>query len=448
MFERDYRQEMEHISLRPDAMARIAEAMAAEPAVPPRRRAKLRIFLIAAALCIAVTATALAASPGLREQLFEALGDFAPYSREIDKSSAVDQDFEISVLSAVTDRYRLKLYVQVRDLTGERMIDENTKIWSKVQRDTGEENVLSDCVAFDPDTHTALFEINEEREEPSDLQEDIRFWVGYVWPQVYEFSTTQPLPKELISEEILDSMTLDNGQVVLKPGQTPAPLSGFDKAELSSMGFAADGTFQVLVQLADGALLESAYDRQSLLLTNIYLDGEMHTGASEDIRFELDGKSYVGISFSNVHPEDLDKLTLSDAYGTVLMSEPILGEWEIPFQVENYPTMELTITGEAQGERLPTQLILTPLGAMVRGEWEMGYRGNCPFAVVRRDGSRLEQVQISHGRMSPTKVCILGNWQFLEPLDLEEAVAVELYPWYIPLTGENAGVAYPIDSHP
>lgn len=448
MFERDYRQEMEHISLRPDAMARIAKAMAAEPAVPPRRRAKLRIFLIAAALCIAVTATALAASPGLREQLFEALGDFAPYSREIDKSSAVDQDFEISVLSAVTDRYRLKLYVQVRDLTGERMIDENTKIWSKVQRDTGEENVLSDCVAFDPDTHTALFEINEEREEPSDLQEDIRFWVGYVWPQVYEFSTTQPLPKELISEEILDSMTLDNGQVVLKPGQTPAPLSGFDKAELSSMGFAADGTFQVLVQLADGALLESAYDRQSLLLTNVYLDGEMHTGASEDIRFELDGKSYVGISFSNVHPEDLDKLTLSDAYGTVLMSEPILGEWEIPFQVENYPTMELTLTGEAQGERLPTQLILTPLGAMVRGEWEMGYRGNCPFAVVRRDGSRLEQVQISHGRMSPTKVCILGNWQFLEPLDLEEAVAVELYPWYIPLTGENAGVAYPIDSHP
>ena len=448
MFERNYRQEMEHISLRPEAMARITEAMAAEPAAPPRRRPKLRVFLIAAALCIAVTATALAASPGLREQLFEALGAFAPYSREIDKSSAVDQDFEISVLSAVTDRYRLKLYVQVRDLTGERMIDENTKIWSKVQRDTGEENVLSNCVAFDPDTHTALFEINEEREEPSDLQEDIRFWVGYVWPQVYEFSTTQPLPKELISEEILDSMTLDNGQVVLKPGQTPAPLSGFDKAELSSMGFAADGTFQVLVQLADGALLESAYDRQSLLLTNVYLDGELHTGVSEDISFELDGKSYVGISFTDVHPEDLDNLTLSDAYGTVLMSEPILGEWEIPFQVENYPTMELTLTGEAEGERLPTQLILTPLGAMVRGEWEMGYRGNCPFAVVRSDGSRLEQVQISHGRMSPTKVCILGNWQFLEPLDLEEAVAVELYPWYIPLTGENAGVAYPIDSHP
>lgn len=448
MFERDYQQEMERISLPPDAMARIAEAMAAEPVVPPRRRPKLRVFLIAAALCIAVTATALAASPGLREQLFEALGDFAPYSREIDKSSAVDQDFEISVLSAVTDRYRLKLYVQVRDLTRERMIDENTKIWCKVQRDTGEENVLSNCVAFDPDTHTALFEINEEREEPSDLQEDIRFWMGYVWPQVYEFSTSEPLPKELISEEILDSMTLDNGQVVLKPGQTPAPLSGFDKAELSSMGLAADGTFQVLVQLADGALLESAYDRQSLLLTNVYLDGQLHTGASEDIRFELDGKAYVGISFTDVHPEDLDRLTLSNAYGTVLMSEPILGEWEVPFQVENYPAIELTLTGEAEGDRLPTQLILTPLGAMVRGEWEMGYRGNCPFAVVRSDSSRLEQVQISHGRMSPTKVCILGNWQFLEPLNLDEAVAVELYPWYIPLTGENAGVAYPIDDHP
>ena len=78
MFERDYQQEMERISLPPDAMARIAEAMAAEPAAPTRRRPKLRVFLIAAALCIAVTATALAVSPGLREQLFAALGDFAP----------------------------------------------------------------------------------------------------------------------------------------------------------------------------------------------------------------------------------------------------------------------------------------------------------------------------------------------------------------------------------
>lgn len=376
------------------------------------------------------------------------MGGFAPYSLEIDRSSAVDQDFEITVLSAVTDRYRLKLYVQLQDLTGERMLDENTRIWCKVQRDTGEENVLSDCVAFDPDTHTALFEINEEREEPSDFQEDIRFWVGYVWPQVYEFATSEPLPKELISKEVLDSMTLDDGQVVLKPGQTPAPLSGFDKASLSSMGFAADGTFQVLVQLADGGLLESMQGRrESLLLTNLYLDGAPNTD-SEDIRFELDGNSYMGISFPNVSPEDLDQLTLSDAYGTVLMSEPIFGEWEVPFQVENYPVMELTLTGEAEGERLPTQLILTPLGAMVRGEWEMGYRGNGSFAVVCSDGTRLEQVRISHGRMSPTKVCVLGNWQFLEPLDLEEAVALELNQWYIPLTGENAGVAYPIDGHP
>lgn len=447
MFERDYQQEMERISLSPDAMARIAEAMAAEPAVPPRRRPKLRVFLVAAALCVALTATVLAASPGLRAQLFAALGDFAPYSREIDKASAVDQDFEIKVLSAVTDQYRMKLYVQVRDLTGERMIDENTQIWAKLQRDSGEANVLSNCVAFDPDTHTALFEINEEREEPSDLQEDIRFWVGYVWPQVYDFATSEPLPTELISEEVLDCMTLDDGQVVLKPGQTPAPLSGFDKAELSSMGFAADGSFQVLVQLADGGLLEwGKGHRESLLLTNLYIDGEPSTN-SEDIRFELDGKSYVGISFPNVDPEDLDKLTLSDAYGTVLMSEPIMGEWEVPFQVENYPVIELTLTGEAEGERLPTQLILTPLGAMVKGEWEMGYRGNAPFAVVRKDGTRLEEVRISYGRMSPTKVCVLGNWWFLEPLELEDAVSLELYPWYIPLTGEDAGHAYSMIDH-
>ena len=100
MFEQEYRREMECMTLSADAMARIAEAMAAEQAVPSRRRPRLRIFLIAAALCAAVTATALAASPSLREQLFEALGGFAPYSLEIDRSSAVDQDFEITVLSS------------------------------------------------------------------------------------------------------------------------------------------------------------------------------------------------------------------------------------------------------------------------------------------------------------------------------------------------------------
>ena len=45
--------------------------------------------------------------------------------------------------------------------------------------------------------------------------------------------------------------------------------------------------------------------------------------------------------------------------------------------------------------------------------------------------------------MSPDELCVLGNWEFTEPLDLDRAVAVEIGDWHIPLTGPEAGVVRP-----
>ena len=48
-----------------------------------------------------------------------------------------------------------------------------------------------------------------------------------------------------------------------------------------------------------------------------------------------------------------------------------------------------------------------------------------------------------HSIFTPGELCVLGNWEFTEPLDLDRAVAVEIGDWHIPLTGPEAGVVRP-----
>ena len=85
---------------------------------------------------------------------------------------------------------------------------------------------------------------------------------------------------------------------------------------------------------------------------------------------------------------------------------------------------ELELTGAAAGSTISTQLILTPLGAMITGEYEKGYWGGQSCAVVYQDGTRMDHTEIEAGRMSPEGVCILGNWTFGEAVDLDRAAAL------------------------
>ena len=55
----------------------------------------------------------------------------------------------------------------------------------------------------------------------------------------------------------------------------------------------------------------------------------------------------------------------------------------------------------------------------------------------------VESFERRHGVFSPGELCVLGNWEFTEPLDLDRAVAVEIGEWHIPLTGPEAGVVRP-----
>lgn len=132
------------------------------------------------------------------------------------------------------------------------MTDGEIRLVCRIGRETQTLTTHGRCVGYDPDSHTALFEVSEFWEEASGLEEELTLEVISMWPRYYSFGG-EPLPLEEVTGRTLDCMTLENGQVVVAPGQTPAPLEGFEWAELSSMGFAEDGTFQVLFRLAEGA---------------------------------------------------------------------------------------------------------------------------------------------------------------------------------------------------
>ena len=162
MMEQKYRREMDRVELSPDQRARIVQAMVEEPPRKQRRRPPVRLLIAAALVCGVLTTSALALSPALRDYLAQALGSFTSYSQEPEGAAAADQNIEIRVVSAVTDQYRMKIYVEAQDLTGEYFTDDRILMWWKIPREWGSTSVSSapSAIAYDPETHTALFELD------------------------------------------------------------------------------------------------------------------------------------------------------------------------------------------------------------------------------------------------------------------------------------------------
>lgn len=79
MFQSDYRWEMDRLAPTQAALERLEGLLAEGPAEGKRPRRRLgRRAVAALALCGALTATALAAGPSIRQALSAHLGSFAP----------------------------------------------------------------------------------------------------------------------------------------------------------------------------------------------------------------------------------------------------------------------------------------------------------------------------------------------------------------------------------
>ena len=229
MMEQKYRREMDRVELSPDQRARIVQAMVEEPPRKQRRRPPVRLLIAAALVCGVLTTSALALSPTLRDYLAQALGSFTSYSQKPEGAAAADQNIEIRVVSAVTDQYRMKIYVEAQDLTGEYFTDDRIRIWWEVPREWGSTSVSSApyCIAYDSETHTALFELDMSGYQRAEVSEELELTVGWFLAGIYTEHTDEELPAELLSDQYLETMTLDNGDMVLVPrgagGDGPVP---------------------------------------------------------------------------------------------------------------------------------------------------------------------------------------------------------------------------------
>ena len=133
-----------------------------------RKPGAVRAALIAAAACLLLVGTALAASPALRGMLAEALGNFAPYAHEQEGETYVIDGIEFKVVSALADDFTVRVYVEARDLEGDRLgklLNQPGSVLGTVsipipQKDTGggiaTAVVSSMCLDYDAQTKTAL----------------------------------------------------------------------------------------------------------------------------------------------------------------------------------------------------------------------------------------------------------------------------------------------------
>lgn len=113
---------MDKVKATEDWTARTLAALEEQERRPVRRPGRIVARLaVAAAVCAVLLVTAMAASPGLRAALLNALGSFAPYAQEVEGVSATEEGIEIRAVSALSDGNTVRVYLEVRDQTGDRL---------------------------------------------------------------------------------------------------------------------------------------------------------------------------------------------------------------------------------------------------------------------------------------------------------------------------------------
>lgn len=487
MFREEYRREMEAISPTKAQMGRLLAAMEEEK---PMKKQMFRTGLLVAALCAALSVTALAVSPGLREALAEALGSFGPYSRTVEGVFAVDRGIEIRVVSALMDEDDGTAYLEVRDLEGDRL-GEDMRVKMNVS------GHWMAPIAYDEATKTALFAvdllapINEIRmgrqeelviaceavmtgriELPCEEVSQLVDGTEYGWEKGTD------IPKALYTKETLKTRPLTEKEKeghasnhwatpVLLPEQTPADL-GSPYFSLSSLGFDKNGVFHVQLALAQGYYLSNAYGLDLDLFPGYWPeDLGLDRGLSRRCIL-LEGGRYVDMSFQEIGPEDMDKLPDATVTGVVYSQPPIWGEWRLSFPQVIQPVQEVLLGGAfggVEGVGLEkVQLTAMSLRLTFSGA-DHPYMGGQKLHLFCRDGSVLRLgnfgqtalYQNEAGEMADGYTLTYeqrfgtdgwkyrgerDSWSYPRAVEPEEVVGFSWGLWYVPLEGDAAGQGY------
>ncbi len=481
MFDARYRREMDAAGPRPEQMERLLSAIRTQPErAPSRRGAILRRVLVAAAVCAALALTALAVSPSLREALVNALGRFQPYSQTVEGVSVTDQGIQVTVLSALSDGNTTQVYYEVRDLTGDRL-DEFTE----VKLETGPANWGEEdgpqfvgygggsyqCIRYDPEEKAALMLGGLKGDGPAAEKLVLDMYIDEIRPgSRYE---TIPIDHSWMAEGTLRNLTLENGKVVLAPGQNPGALES-EFFSLSSFGFGEDGVLHLLLKVkVDTGAWEWAkntvyytpgtsrsdtapyYSRTNRYWQTLGDYGDMSEEeialASPETWFERDGEIYfdrrTGITPADVAEGDVE---WQDKISAFLNTKPIIhGEWRLTFPVEMVEQIRVDMTGSRTNINQTTAetLYLSVLGATVESDSHGTANSlNYPLTVYLSDGRVLPR--IDYDTLFHSGNYSVNHWTFPEPVEPEEVTAIAIGQWYIPIENGAATEGHWLDALP
>ena len=481
MFDARYRREMDAAGPGPEQMERLLSAIRAQPERAPGRAGPVvRRVLLAAAVCAALTLTALAVSPTLREALVNALGRFQPYSQTVEGVSVTDQGIQVTVLSALSDGNTAQVYYEVRDLTGDRL-DEFTDVKLEAgPANWGEEDGPQfvgygggsyQCIRYDPEEKAALMLGGLKGDGPAAEKLVLEMNIDQIQPgSRYE---TIPIDHSWIAEEPLQNLTLENGKVVLAPGQNPGALES-EFFSLSSYGFGEDGVLHLLlkakvdtsaweleaseVRYSGGTSLSDTapyYPRTNRYAQTLGNYGDMSEEeialASPETWFERDGETYVdfrtGITPADVAEGDVD---WDEDIFAGLNTRPIIhGEWRLTFPVEMVEQIRVDMSGSRTNINQTTAetLYLSVLGASLESDSHetantLGYK----LTVYLSDGRMLPGISADSGFHGGNYS--VNHWTFPEPVEPEEVVAIAIGQWYVPIENGAATEGHWLDALP
>ena len=419
----------------------------------------LRTGLIAAALCAVLAVGALAASPALREAIDQALGSFGPYSQEVEGVSCTDQGITLRVVRTLADENGGTVYLEATDHTGNRLSGKSVL-----------EGYNSSCLAYDPESRTALFgvDIDPMWYQGRDEAGNYTLEFGVIQPAVVRFNQVE-LPWELVTDRRLDSMTLSTqdcvecmdtapveANTVLVPNQTPADL-GTELFTLSSMGFDQAGAIHVQIRLADGVTADvgeiwssfPALDESLRATLGARWElGERHT------TFVQDGIYYKDICFTGLTDSQLGRFSIEFLTGQVHLGETIQGQWRLTFPLKLLPQRVITLEETINGQVLESITItattvrktaryLDPEHPTVLGYQLSVYLADGSVLTVPYDSQARRQTlyQGEDGALSPkSSQAPAGEaitWSLPQAVDPQEVVGIAIGQRYFPIRSDN-----------
>lgn len=433
--------------------ARLEEALEGLP-VKKRYLRAVRNACVAAALCGMLAASALAASPGLRDMLANALGSFAPYTQAIE-GEAVDQDIRVRVVSAMADSGKATVYAELTDLSGKGRLANVQRcgsFWLDVPECDRKKGLAMGIagghqVAYDEKTQTLLYAYEAQYGALPSASSTGKLTITQIAmkkKQVYVDS----LDEKLLTDGYLKTRKLESGETVLLPGQTKNDWTNDEGVTLSSMGYTGDGRLHFLFGFPEDV---NAAESFVSFVVSSKTDLERDVSYNQDMRnvsFTQDGKTYLDYSVNGV-PANREDIEFVNTYLILAGSNPdIDGEWNIPVSIERVKETVSPLKGEANGVTL-RELRLSPLAMIIETEpVDDGYglADNAALAYFA-DGTK---AKLEGGPSTVSdRFPVQFRWEFPEAVDdLNDIVGLSVGRWYLELENGKPGASRMLDEQP